>query len=129
MREPQLELGMIGLGRMGNSVVRRLLRGGHRCVACDIHADAVQALVHEGAVGAMSFDEFVQERTEPRAAWLMVPAAVVDPTLTALAPLLDLDDVIIDGGNSCYHDDIRPGADLKPKGIHYRDVGTSDGVW
>ena len=124
-----MELGMIGLGRMGTNMVRRLLRDGHRCVVYDIHSEAVQALVQEGAVGATSLEDFAQKLTKPRAVWMMVPAAVVDPTLKALVPLLERDDVVIDGGNSYYHDDIRRDAELKPKGIHYVDVGTSGGVW
>ena len=124
-----MELGMIGLGRMGTNMVRRLLRAGHQCVVYDIHPEAVQALVKEGAVGATSLEDFAKKLSKPRAVWMMVPAAVVDPTLKALVPLLERDDVVIDGGNSYYHDDIRRAAELKPKGIHYVDVGTSGGVW
>ena len=124
-----MEMGMIGLGRMGSSMVRRLLRAGHQCVVYDIHPETVQALVKEGAVGATSLEDFVQKLTQPRAVWMMVPAAVVDQTLNGLVPLLERDDVVIDGGNSYYHDDIRRDAELKPKGIHYVDVGTSGGVW
>ena len=124
-----MEIGMIGLGRMGSSMVRRLLRAGHQCVVYDIHPETVQALVKEGAVGATSLEDFVQKLTQPRAVWMMVPAAVVDQTLNGLVPLLEGDDVVIDGGNSYYHDDIHRDAELKPKGIHYVDVGTSGGVW
>jgi 6-phosphogluconate dehydrogenase len=124
-----MDLGMIGLGRMGTNMARRLLRAGHRCIVYDLHADAVQALANEGAVGTTSLEDFANELKMPRAVWLMVPAAVVDPTLKTLAPLLERDDVVIDGGNSHYHDDIRRAAELKPKGIHYVDVGTSGGVW
>ena len=124
-----MEIGMIGLGRMGNNMVRRLLRAGHRCVVYDIHPEAIQALVQEGAVGATSLDSFVHELSKPRALWMMVPAAVVDPTLDQLVPLLESGDVVIDGGNSYYHDDIRRAGDLEAKGIHYVDVGTSGGVW
>ncbi len=124
-----MDLGMIGLGRMGTNMVRRLLRAGHRCVVFDLHADAVQALVKEGAVGATSLQEFAQQLKKPRAAWLMVPAAGVDHTLNALLPFLEGDDVIIDGGNSYYQDDIRRAAELKSKNIHYVDAGTSGGVW
>jgi 6-phosphogluconate dehydrogenase len=124
-----MELGMIGLGRMGTNMVRRLLRAGHQCVVYDLQPEAAQALVKEGAVGATSLEAFAQKLKKPRAVWMMVPAAVVDPTLIALIPLLERDDVVIDGGNSYYHDDIRRAAELKPKGIHYVDVGTSGGVW
>ena len=124
-----MEIGMIGLGRMGSNMVRRLLHAGHECVVYDLHPEAVQLLVKEGAVGAGSLDEFVKKLTSPRAVWLMVPAAVVDLTLKNLTPLLERDDVVIDGGNSHYHDDIRRAAELRPKGIHYVDVGTSGGVW
>jgi 6-phosphogluconate dehydrogenase len=124
-----MELGMIGLGRMGTNMVRRLLRAGHQCVVYDLQPEAVQALVKEGAVGTTSLEAFANKLKMPRSVWMMVPAAVVDPTLKTLIPLLDRDDVVIDGGNSYYHDDIRRAAELKPKGIHYVDVGTSGGVW
>jgi len=124
-----MELGMIGLGRMGSNMVRRLLRGGHRCVVQDLHPAAVQTLVQEGAVGTATLADLVAALTRPRAIWLMVPAAVVDGTLAALAPLLDPDDVVIDGGNSHYHDDLRRAAELASRGIHYVDAGTSGGVW
>src|SRR5271157_3522215 len=124
-----MELGMIGLGRMGTNMVRRLLRAGHQCVVYDLQPEAVQALVKEGAVGTTSLEDFANKLKKPRAAWMMVPAAVVDPTLKTLFPLLERDDVVIDGGNSYYHDDIRRAAELKPKGINYVDVGTSGGVW
>ena len=124
-----MELGMIGLGRMGTNMVRRLLRGGHRCVVYDLQPEAVQTLVKEGAVGATSLEEFANTLKKPRAIWMMVPAAVVDPTLKSLIPLLAHDDVVIDGGNSYYHDDIQRSADLKSQGIHFVDVGTSGGVW
>jgi len=124
-----MELGMIGLGRMGASMVRRLLRAGHQCIVYDIHSEAVQALVKEGAVGTTSLEDFASKLKAPRAVWMMMPAAVVDPTLKTLIPLLEEDDVVIDGGNSYYHDDIRRAAELKLKGIHYVDAGTSGGVW
>jgi 6-phosphogluconate dehydrogenase len=124
-----MELGMIGLGRMGTNMVRRLVRAGHQCVVYDLQQESVQALAKEGAVGASSLEDFAMKLKLPRAIWLMVPAAVVDGTLGTLVPHLDRDDVIIDGGNSYYHDDIRRAAELKPKGIHYVDVGTSGGVW
>ena len=124
-----MELGMIGLGRMGTNMVRRLLRAGHQCVVYDLHPEAAQALAKEGAVGTTSLEDFAKKLKLPRTVWMMVPAAVVDPTLKTLIPLLERDDVVIDGGNSYYHDDIRRAAELKPKGIHYVDVGTSGGVW
>ncbi len=124
-----MELGMIGLGRMGTNMVRRLLRAGHQCVVYDLHSEAVQALVKEGALGENSLEDFASRLKAPRTIWMMVPAAVVDSTLKALIPFLEADDVIIDGGNSYYHDDIRRAAELKPKGIHYVDAGTSGGVW
>lgn len=124
-----MELGMIGLGRMGNNMVRRLMKAGHQCVVYDLSQDSVKALVKEGAVGASSIKEFVDKLSTPRAIWLMVPAGVVDKSLSGLLPYLEADDVVIDGGNSYYHDDIRRAAELKEKGIHYVDAGTSGGVW
>jgi 6-phosphogluconate dehydrogenase len=124
-----MQLGMIGLGRMGANMVRRLMRAGHDCVAFDVHPDAVQELAGEGATGADSLEDFVQKLERPRAVWLMVPAAVVDQTLDQLVPLLDEDDAIIDGGNSYYRDDLRRSARLAPEGLHYLDCGTSGGVW
>jgi 6-phosphogluconate dehydrogenase len=124
-----MKLGMIGLGRMGASMSVRLLRAGHEVVAFNRHPEKVQALVDEGAIGAASLAELVQNLEPPRAIWLMVPAAVVDGTIAALAPLLARGDVIIDGGNSYYRDDLRRAKSLAPSGIHYVDVGTSGGVW
>jgi len=124
-----MELGMIGLGRMGNNMAQRLRRAGHQCVVYDIHPEAVAAQVKDGAIGATSLQDFFSKLKKPRAVWLMVPAAVVDPTLKALAPLLENDDVVIDGGNSYYHDDVRRAAELIQKGAHYVDVGTSGGIW
>ena len=124
-----MQLGMIGLGRMGANMVRRLLRGGHACVVYDIHPQAVQSLAGEGAAGATLLGDFVARLSRPRHVWMMVPAAAVDSTLAAVVPLLEPDDTVIDGGNSFYHDDLRRAAELKPKGIHYLDVGTSGGVW
>ncbi len=124
-----MELGMIGLGRMGSNMVGRLLRAGHQCVVYDVQPKAVQALAEDGAVGAASLEEFVKKLTKPRAIWMMVPAAVVDQTLNTLVPLLERGDAVIDGGNSYYHDDIRRADELNAKGIHYVDVGTSGGVW
>ena len=120
---------MIGLGRMGANMVRRLIAGGHDCVVFDRSPAAVSALVAEKAVGAASLAEFVGKLSTPRAIWLMVPAAVVDQSIAELAPLLDAGDILIDGGNSYYIDDIRRAGELSAKGIHYVDVGTSGGVW
>jgi len=124
-----MQLGMIGLGRMGTNMVRRLMRAGHQCVVYDLRQEAVQAIAKDGAVGTTSLEDFARKLKPPRTAWMMLPAAVVDPTLKALTPLLEPDDVVIDGGNSYYHDDIRRAEELKPKGIHYVDAGTSGGVW
>jgi 6-phosphogluconate dehydrogenase len=123
-----MQLGMIGLGRMGANMVRRLLRGGHTCVAFDRSADAVGALSKEGATGAGSLADFVAALSTPRAIWIMVPAAVVDAVLAELRPLLSPGDILIDGGNTHYHDDIRRAKELKAAGLHYMDVGTSGGV-
>jgi 6-phosphogluconate dehydrogenase len=124
-----MQLGMIGLGRMGANMVSRLLRGGHQCVVFDMNSTTVQTLVNEGAIGTSSLDEFVAQLTPPRVAWVMVPAAVVDRTLGDLAARLQRDDIVIDGGNSHYIDDIRRAEELNAKGIHYLDVGTSGGIW
>src|SRR6202140_3637315 len=124
-----MQLGMIGLGRMGANMTRRLLRGGHQCVVFDMSAKAVAELVKENAVGAASLAEFIQSLTKPRAVWLMVPAAVVDKTIADLVPHLEHGDILIDGGNSYYVDDIRRAKELSAKFIHYVDVGTSGGVW
>jgi 6-phosphogluconate dehydrogenase len=123
-----MQAGMIGLGRMGANMVRRLLRGGHECVAHDVAAAAVDAMAAEGARGAMSLDDFVAMLAKPRAVWMMVPAAVVDATLDALLPKLDAGDVVIDGGNSYYRDDIARAERLSARGVHYVDCGTSGGV-
>jgi len=124
-----MQLGMMGLGRMGANMVRRLLRGGHQCVVYDANPEAAQELATEGAVAAASLDDFVGKLTPPRAVWLMIPAAVVDQMLGDLAARLHKDDIIIDGGNSYYIDDLRRAESLVPKGIHYLDVGTSGGIW
>jgi 6-phosphogluconate dehydrogenase len=123
-----MQIGMIGLGRMGSNMVRRLIRDGHQCVVFDRHADAIQSLANEGAVGTVSLEDLVIRLVKPRAVWLMVPAAVVDDALSQLVPLLETGDIVIDGGNSNYRDDIRRGVELERQGIHYLDVGTSGGV-
>jgi 6-phosphogluconate dehydrogenase len=124
-----MQLGMIGLGRMGANLVRRLMKAGHECVVYDVSADAVKALESEGAVGSASVEDFVAKLTQPRAAWIMVPAAVVDEEIDALEPLMAEGDIIIDGGNSYYRDDLTRAERLRKSGIHYVDVGTSGGVW
>ena len=123
-----MQLGMIGLGRMGANMVRRLARGGHECLVYDVHAAAIKNLLQQGVVGASSLEDLVVRLDKPRAVWLMVPAALVDDELVELAPLLEPGDIVVDGGNSYYRDDIRRGARLKARGIHYVDVGTSGGV-
>jgi 6-phosphogluconate dehydrogenase len=124
-----MQIGMIGLGRMGANMVRRLIAGGHECVVFDMSQKAVQELVQEKAVGSASLADFVKKLNKPRAVWLMVPAAVVDKSIADLLSQLERDDIVIDGGNSYYVDDIRRAKELAPKGIHYVDVGTSGGVW
>jgi 6-phosphogluconate dehydrogenase len=124
-----MQLGMVGLGRMGANMVRRLLKNGHSCVVFDMSPKAVEELVKEKAVGSTSLQEFVKKLEKPRAIWLMVPAAVVDETIAGLLPHLEAGDILIDGGNSYYVDDIRRAKELAAKSIHYVDVGTSGGVW
>ena len=124
-----MQLGMVGLGRMGANMVRRLIRGGHECVVFDRSAQAVEGLTKEKAVGSSSLADMVKKLKTPRAVWLMVPAAVVDGTIAELVPHLEPGDILIDGGNSYYIDDIRRAKELGPKKIHYVDVGTSGGVW
>jgi 6-phosphogluconate dehydrogenase len=124
-----MQLGMIGLGRMGANMVRRLLRSGHTCVVYDRNLDTVHTLAKEGATGANSVQDFVAKLARPRAVWLMVPAAIVDQSILELAPFLNQGDTLIDGGNSHYIDDIRRAMELKARGIHYLDVGVSGGVW
>src|SRR5258708_28227020 len=121
-------MGMIGLGRMGANMVRRLLRGGHQCVVFDVSPNAVKELAKEGAIGASSMDDFVAKLNKPRVAWMMVPAAVVESTVTDLASRFEKGDIIGDGGNSYYIDDIRPAEMLKPKRIHYVGSGPRAGV-
>jgi 6-phosphogluconate dehydrogenase len=124
-----MQLGMVGLGRMGANMVRRLLRGGHQCVVFDMSPKAVEELVREKAQGSSSFQELVAKLSKPRAIWLMVPAAVVEETIAGLLPHLDAEDILIDGGNSYYVDDIQRARQLAARNIHYLDVGTSGGVW
>ena len=124
-----MQLGMVGLGRMGANLVRRLMRDGHRCVVFDVDQTAVAALVAEGATGATSLEDFVAKLDVPRAAWLMLPAGITGKILDELAVLMQKDDIIIDGGNSYYRDDIDRAAKLAPMGLHYVDCGTSGGVW
>ncbi|MBV8732618.1 MAG: NAD-binding protein, partial [Acidobacteriia bacterium] len=124
-----MQLGMIGLGRMGANIVRRLLRNGHQCVVFDTNANTVKQLAAEGATPSASFDEFIAKLETPRAAWLMVPAGAVDNLIQELAGRMQSGDILIDGGNSYYIDDIRHAKSLTSRGIHFVDVGTSGGVW
>jgi len=124
-----MQLGMVGLGRMGANLVRRLMRDGHRCVVYDVNADAVKQLEEEGAKGATSLEDFAAKLEKPRAAWLMLPAAIVGSTLDRLVPLLEPGDAVIDGGNSYYRDDVTRAGQLASRQIHYIDCGTSGGVW
>jgi len=124
-----MQLGMIGLGRMGGNMVERLIRAGHDCHVHDAHATAVKGLVDKGAKGSTDLKAFVDQLAKPRAVWLMVPAGVVDAVLASVTPLLAAGDIVIDGGNSYYHDDVRRAGELKAKGLHYVDVGVSGGVF
>ena len=124
-----MQLGMVGLGRMGANMVRRLMKAGHECVVFDMFPKSVEELVKEKAVGSSSLKDFASKLSKPRAVWLMIPAAVVDETIAGIVPYLEAGDILIDGGNSYYIDDIRRAKALAPKGIHYVDVGTSGGVW
>ena len=123
-----MQIGMVGLGRMGASMADRLMQGGHQCAVYDRDAAAVARLAAKGAIGSSSVEDFVAGLAQPRAIWLMVPAAIVDDVLERLVPLLDQGDIVIDGGNSYYHDDVRRAAGLRAKGIHHVDVGTSGGI-
>ena len=129
LKEKFMQLGMVGLGRMGANMVRRLLRGGHQCTVFDMSPKAVNELVQEKATGSTSLEDFVAKLAKPRAIWLMVPAAAVDSTIGDILPHLQPGDILIDGGNSYYVDDIRRAKELTGKQIHYVDVGTSGGVW
>ncbi|MCE3519274.1 NAD(P)-binding domain-containing protein, partial [Escherichia coli] len=124
-----MQLGMIGLGRMGANMAQRLMKRGHALVVHDTRAESMADLQKQGATGTVVLEEFVSLLAKPRAIWLMLPAAVVDSVLAKLVPLLEAGDILIDGGNSYYHDDIRRGGELKTKGLHYVDVGTSGGVF
>src|SRR5882757_7396194 len=125
-----MQLGMIGLGRMGGNIVRRLMKGGHTAVVYDKNENAVAALAADGAAGAKALEDFVARLTTPRTAWVMLPAGkITEATIEALAKLMQAGDVIIDGGNTFWQDDVRRGKALKERGIHYLDVGTSGGVW
>src|SRR5262249_49495397 len=125
-----MQLGMIGLGRMGANMVRRLMRGGHACVAYDRNAENVKLIAREGAAAAMSLDEFVAKLAPPKVIWLMLPAGQpTEETVVALSERLSAGDVLIDGGNSYFKDDVRRSSSLKPKGISYLDIGTSGGIW
>jgi len=124
-----MQIGMVGLGRMGSYMVERLLKAGHECVVNDTHPQAMQDLVGKGATASANLADFAKKLRKPRAVWMMVPAAAVDSVLASLTPVLEAGDIVIDGGNSYYHDDIRRAAELKKRGIHYVDCGTSGGVW
>ncbi len=123
-----MQIGMIGLGRMGSAMVRRLAAGGHACVVHDVHASAIEEALQPGIIGAVTLADLVGRLAKPRVVWLMLPAAVVDQELSLLTALLESGDIVIDGGNSYYRDDLRRAAALKPRGLHYVDVGTSGGV-
>src|SRR5262245_1203279 len=124
-----MQIGMLGLGRMGANMTRRLMRAGQSCVVYDVSPDAVQGLAAEGATGAASMENFIQKLEKPRAVLLMLPAGIVPRIIEQLTPLLEAGDTIIDGGNSYYRDDLHRAAELKPKGLHFVDVGTSGGIW
>ncbi|GAB3917518.1 hypothetical protein GCM10027613_17970 [Microlunatus endophyticus] len=124
-----MQLGMIGLGRMGANIVRRLMRDGHECVVSDTNPESVKALVDEGAVGSDSLEDFVGKLSSPKVVWVMIPAGITGRVIDQLEPLLSEGDIIIDGGNSNYHDDVRRSKSLSDKGIHFVDVGTSGGVY
>ncbi len=125
-----MQLGMVGLGRMGANMVRRLMRGGHDCVVYDMNRENVEKMTGEGATGAKTLEEFVKRLTKPRAAWMMVPAGeATEQTVLTLGQHMESADIIIDGGNSYFKDDVRRAVMLKKRGLHYVDVGTSGGIW
>jgi len=124
-----MQLGVLGLGRMGANIVRRLMRAGHNCVVYDVNPATVQTMAQEGATGGASLQDFVAKLSRPRTVWMMLPAALVDQTIDALRPLLERDDILVDGGNSFFQDDLKRAAELAPSGIHYLDVGVSGGIW
>jgi 6-phosphogluconate dehydrogenase len=124
-----MQIGMMGLGRMGANMTRRLMRAGHECVVYDVNPEAVESLASEGATGTAAMEEFVSKLAKPRAVWMMLPAAIVDSVLDTLTPLLEPDDIVIDGGNSYFQDDLARAAELAQKKLHFVDVGTSGGVW
>jgi 6-phosphogluconate dehydrogenase len=124
-----MQLGVLGLGRMGANIARRLMRAGHDCVVYDLNPAAVEMMAQEGAGGGLSLEDFVAKLSKPRAIWMMLPAAIVDQTIASLRPLLAPDDILIDGGNSFFQDDLRRAALLRDKGLHYLDVGVSGGIW
>ena len=124
-----MQLGMVGLGRMGANIVRRLMRDGHECVVYDVSPDSIKELEGEGAIGGSTLEEFVGKLQKPRVAWVMIPAGITGQTVDQLAGLMEEGDIIIDGGNSNYRDDVRRAAKLKQQGIHYVDIGTSGGVF
>src|SRR3712207_3869998 len=128
-KETTMQLGMIGLGRMGANMSRRLMRAGHTCIGYDVHQEAVRNLQAEGAGGASSLEDLVAQLEQPRVCWLMLPAALVDGMLSQLSALLEPGDIVIDGGNSYYHADIRRTGELAARRLHYVDVGVSGGVW
>ncbi len=124
-----MQLGVLGLGRMGANIARRLMRAGHSCVVYDLNPKAVELMASEGAAGGVSLDDFVRQLSPPRAIWMMLPAAFVDQTIAELRPLVEPGDILVDGGNSFFHDDVRRAAELTPDGLHYLDVGVSGGIW
>jgi 6-phosphogluconate dehydrogenase len=124
-----MQLGVLGLGRMGANIARRLIRAGHTCIVYDVNQQAVKMMAQEGAEGGVSLLDFVSKLSRPRVVWMMLPAAIVDQTIAAHSPLLERDDILVDGGNSFFQDDLRRAADLRQQGMHYVDAGVSGGIW